>query len=378
MMFSLFPTQKKITFKYCIILVAVLSLNTMFSQEEPVRLGIAGLSHGHVGWILGRENIDDVKLVGIVETNEELAKRLADQFGFSMDLVYDSMEEMIAATNPEAVAAFGTIYDHLSVVQACAPKGIHVMVEKPLAISLDHAKKMADLARKHNIHLLTNYETSWYPTNVKAYELLHDGAIGDLRKVIVRDGHRGMNVVGRDSEFVQWLTDPALSGGGALMDFGCYGANLMTWMLHGKKPNSVTAVTQQLQPEVNPKVDDDATIILKYDDKMALIQPSWNWTIGRKDMELYGTTGVIYSDNQHQLRMRKAEGYDGFSEETFQLKERQSPFDDPFAVFAAVVRGELKLKEFDPYSLENNLITMEILDAALKSADSGRTIEIKE
>jgi len=377
-MFSLFPTQKKITFKYCIILVAVLSLNTMFSQEEPVRLGIAGLSHGHVGWILGRENIDDVKLVGIVETNEELAKRLADQFGFSMDLVYDSMEEMIAATNPEAVAAFGTIYDHLSVVQACAPKGIHVMVEKPLAISLDHAKKMADLARKHNIHLLTNYETSWYPTNVKAYELLHDGAIGDLRKVIVRDGHRGMNVVGRDSEFVQWLTDPALSGGGAIMDFGCYGANIMTWLLHGKKPNSVTAVTQQLQPEVNPKVDDDATIILKYDDKMALLQPSWNWTIGRKDMEFYGTTGVIYSDNHHQLRMRKAEGYDGYSEETFQLEDRQPPFDDPFALFAAVVRGELKLKKFDPYSLENNLITMEILDAALNSADSGRTIELKD
>lgn len=365
-------------YKFCVTLVAILSLNSILAQEKPVRLGIAGLSHGHVGWILGRENIDDVKLVGIVETNKELAKHLADQFGFSMDLVYDSMEEMIAATNPEAVAAFGTIYDHLSVVQSCAPEGIHVMVEKPLAISLDHATKMADLARKHNIHLLTNYETSWYPTNVKAYELLHDGAIGDLRKVIVRDGHRGMTVVGQDSEFVQWLTDPALSGGGALMDFGCYGANIMTWLLNGEKPNSVTAVTQQLQPEVNPKVDDDATIILKYDDKMALILPSWNWTIGRKDMELYGSTGVIYSDNQHELRLRKAEGYSGFSEETFNLKMRKPPFDDPFALFAAVVRGELKLEKFDPYSLENNLITMEILDAALKSTEKGRTIELED
>lgn len=365
-------------YKFCVTLVAILSLNSILAQEKPVRLGIAGLSHGHVGWILGRENPDDVKIVGIVETNTELAKKLADQFGFSMDLVYDSMEEMIAATNPEAVAAFGTIYDHLSVVQSCAPEGIHVMVEKPLAISLDHATKMADLARKHNIHLLTNYETSWYPTNVKAYELLHDGAIGDLRKVIVRDGHRGMTVVGQDSEFVQWLTDPALSGGGALMDFGCYGANIMTWLLNGEKPNSVTAVTQQLQPEVNPKVDDDATIILKYDDKMALILPSWNWTIGRKDMELYGSTGVIYSDNQHELRLRKAEGYSGFSEETFNLKKRKPPFDDPFALFAAVVRGELKLEKFDPYSLENNLITMEILDAALNSADSGRTIELED
>src|SRR5699024_6060929 len=115
-------------YKFCVTLVAILSLKSILAQEKPVRLGIAGLSHGHVGWILGRENNDDVKLVGIVETNKKLAKRLADQFGFSLDLVYDSMDEMIAATKPEAVAAFGTIYDHLSVVQACAPEGIHVMV----------------------------------------------------------------------------------------------------------------------------------------------------------------------------------------------------------------------------------------------------------
>lgn len=378
MIVTLVEKQKQMIYKFCITLLAVLSLSSINAQEEPVRLGIAGLSHGHVGWILNRDNLDDIKLVGIVEQNKELAKRLSDEYGFSMDMVYDTLEEMIAATNPEAMAAFGTIYDHLSVVEACAPKGIHVMVEKPLAISLDHAKKMEALAIKYNIHLLTNYETSWYPTNVKAFELFNDGAIGELRKVIVRDGHRGMTVVGVESEFVQWLTDPTLSGGGAIMDFGCYGANLMTWLLEGEWPNSVTAVTQQLQPEINPKVDDEATIILKYNDKMALIQPSWNWTIGRKDMELYGSTGVLYSDNQHQLRLRKAEGYSGFSEETFELDKRESPFDDPFAVFAAVVRGKLTLDEFDPYTLKNNMITMSILDAALKSATVGRTIKLQD
>jgi predicted dehydrogenase len=352
--------------------------STIFAQKKPIRLGVVGLSHGHVGWILGREDVGDVTMVGIVETDLELAKRLSSQYNFSMDLVYGTMEEMIAAKDPEAVAAFGTIYDHLAVVEICAPKGIHVMVEKPLAVSFDHAIKMEALAIKHKIHLLTNYETSWYPTNVKAKELLNDETIGELRKVIVRDGHRGPKKIGVNKEFLKWLTDPVLNGGGAIMDFGCYGANLLTWIHKGKKPNSITAVTQQLQPENNPQVDDDATIILTYDESMAILEPSWNWPIGRKDMELYGTLGAIYADSRNQLRLRIAEGYDGFTEETFDLEERTPPFNDPFALFAAVILGEFQLEPFDPYSLENNMITMEILDAAVKSSKKGATVNFKK
>jgi predicted dehydrogenase len=259
-------------------------------------------------------------MVGIVETNRELAQRHSTKYGFSMDIVYNTMEEMIAATQPEAVAAFGNIHDHLAVVETCAPKGIHVMVEKPMAVSMAHAEKMEALAKKHQIQLLTNYETSWYPTNLKAFNLLQEGAIGDLRKVIVRDGHKGPKKIGVSDEFLEWLTDPVLNGGGAIMDFGCYGANLMTWLQQGKRPNSVTAVTQQLQPENNPRVDDDATIILTYDSAMAILEPSWNWPIGRKDMEVYGEKGVVYADNRHDLRIRMSEGYDGFSEEKFTLE----------------------------------------------------------
>ena len=357
------------------LLLIIINYSLLFAQQSPLRLGVSGLTHGHVGWILSRQQKGDIKMVGIVESNKDLVKRLSDQYGFSVDIVYDTMEEMIAATQPEAVVAFGSIFDHLSVVEACAPKGIHVMVEKPLAVNLEHAKKMEVLAKKNGIHLLTNYETSWYPTNVRAKEILNEGVIGDLRKIIVRDGHRGFSGVNINNEFFEWLTDPILNGGGAITDFGCYGANLLTWIHQGKRPNSVTAVTQQLQPNINPKVDDDATIILTYDKSMAIIEPSWNWTIGRKDMEIYGTTGVVYADNRNQLRLRMVEGYDGFSEEIFQLEERNEPFNDPFSLFASIVRGKLKLESYDPYSLENNIITMEILDAAIKSSKSQSTIK---
>ncbi|TRX60887.1 Gfo/Idh/MocA family oxidoreductase [Fulvivirga sp. M361] len=346
------------------------------AQNDPLRIGVVGLTHSHVHWIFGSEKKGDIKIVGIVETNRDLALRYAEQYEFPMGMVYRSMEEMIEATRPEAVSAFGTIYEHLEVVEKAAPLGIHVMVEKPLAVSLEHAKKMGALAKKHNIHLLTNYETTWYPTNHKAYELVRNDSIGAIRKVIVRDGHKGPKKIGVDHEFLEWLTDPVQNGGGAITDFGCYGINLTTWLMNGEKPYAVTAVTQQQQPENNPNVDDDATIILKYASANAIVQASWNWPIGRKDMEVYGLKGVIYADNRHDLRVRVSEGYDGYSEVSYKLKERSAPLDDPFSLFAAVVKNEITLEAFDLSSLDNNMIVMEILDAAIKSAKSGKTVRI--
>lgn len=348
----------------------------VLAQNSPLKIGVVGLTHSHVHGILGRAERGDIKVVGIVEPNRDLAERYTKQHGFSMSIVYNTMEEMIAATHPEAVCAFGSIYEHLKVVETCAPLGIHVMVEKPLAVSLEHAKKMEALAKKHKIQLLTNYETTWYPSNHKAYDLLKSGTVGDLRKVVIHDGHRGPKKIGVNKEFLDWLIDPIQNGGGAIMDFGCYGANLITWLQNGKKPNSVTAITQQQQKENNPKVDDDATIILTYDNSNAIIQPSWDWPIGRKDMEIYGLTGALFADNRNKLRVRIAEGYDGFKEESFNLEERKAPLDDPFALFAGVIKNEITLAPFDLSSLENNMIVMEILEAARKSAKTKKTVVI--
>lgn len=144
---------------------------TSTAQNKPLRVGVIGLTHTHVHWILGRPADDKVVIIGIVESNMDLAKRYTQQHGLSIDLVYPSMDDLIQHAKPEAVLAFGTIYDHLEIVEKFAPLGIHVMVEKPLAVSLDHAKKMEALAKKHGIYLLTNYETTWYPTVHSALEL---------------------------------------------------------------------------------------------------------------------------------------------------------------------------------------------------------------
>ena len=349
-------------------------VSTTMAQDAdpaPVRLGIAGLTHDHVFGLLNRADQGDIEIVGIAESNQELARRYAERYDLNPELLYTDLETMLDATNPEAVAAFGSIYDHRAVVEASAPRGIHVMVEKPLAVSVEHARAMEQLATEHGIHLLTNYETTWYASNQALYaQIREEGALGEIRKMVAHHGHQGPQEIGVTDEFLAWLTDPVQNGGGALIDFGCYGANLMTWLMQGAAPESVTAVTQQIKPSVYPDVDDEATIVVTYPEAQGIIQASWNWPYSRKDMAVYGQDGAIYAMNPELVRQR--DGAASPTERT--MPPRPAPFDDPFSYFAAVVRGTVDVTPTDLSALENNVTVVRILDAARRSAQTGETV----
>lgn len=343
------------------------------SAKSPMKVAVIGLVHTHVHWILGREKADDIEIIAIVEPNRQLALQYTKQHGYSMELVYNSMEEMIQHIQPEAVFAFNTIYDHLKVVEFCAPRGIHVMVEKPLAVNLDHANKMAALARKHQIHLLTNYETSWYGSNHLAYQMLQENKIGPITRLSFHTGHPGPIEIGCNPEFLEWLTDPVLNGGGALTDFGCYGSNLATWYLNGAVPSEVTCRTRQTKPDKYPKVEDDATIFLEYADGVVVtIEASWNWSHNRKDMEIYGSHGYIICDDGTNMRILEEEKSGPYSDQADPLEKG---FHDPFALFAQVINNKHNLSTYDVSSLENNLIVMQILEAAKLSAETNQTVD---
>lgn len=343
--------------------------------SKPLRVGIAGMTHGHVHGILRAVKEGRIELAGIAEPNRDLAQRLMNQYGISPSLLYPDLQQMVTATKPEAVAAFGSIYEHLAVVRVCAPKKIHVMVEKPLAVSLEHARQMETLARENNIHLLTNYETTWYGSNHLAYKMLFDNKqFGDIVKVVVHDGHQGPKEIGVNKEFLEWLTDPKQNGAGALMDFGCYGADLITWLMKGERPVAVSAITQQIKPEVYPKVDDEATIIVTYPKAQGIIQASWNWPYSRKDMEVYGKSGYIIA-NKDEIRYmtEPAKG-----EQQQRVPFRDAPYNDPFLFLTAVVRNKIKVNDKDLSSLAVNMVAMEILEAARESAASGKVVYLKD
>ena len=346
--------------------------STASPVNSTLRVGVIGLVHTHVHWILGREDQGDIEIVGIVEPNRKLAEEYAKRHGYSMDIVYDTMEEMITKTKPEAVTAFNTIYGHLEVVEFCAPRGIHVMVEKPLAVNWDHAKQMIALAEEHNIHLLTNYESSWYGSNYEAYKRINDeGTIGDIRKIVFHTGHPGPIEIGCNPEFLEWLTDPELNGGGALTDFGCYGANLSTWLMKGAQPKTVSCTVQQIKPHLYPKVEDEATIVLTYPQTQVIIQASWNWPHNVKDMEVYGKEGYILCKNStDMLTLEK----DKEEVESFKATELPKGIHDPFALLHNVVKKNYQLSAYDLSGVANNRIVMQILEAAKESARSGKTI----
>ncbi|WP_297691555.1 Gfo/Idh/MocA family oxidoreductase [uncultured Eudoraea sp.] len=341
-------------------------------QSKTLKVGVIGLVHTHMHWILGRENRGDIEIVGIVEPNRDLAGKYARQHGFSMDIVYETMEEMIEETKPEAVTAFNTIYDHLKVVEYCAPKGIHIMVEKPLAVNWKHAKRMIELAKKHNVYLLTNYETSWYASNHAAYDSVYNSKkIGEIRKIVFHTGHQGPIEIGCNPEFLEWLTDPVLNGGGALTDFGCYGANLVTWLMKGIEPISVSCTLQQIKPHLYPKVEDEATVVLTYPGAQVIIQASWNWPQNVKDMEIYSNSGYIFCKNSVDMEIL-AKG----NKQSTKVKAIPLPksLNDPFALMQQLVKEGYVLPPFSPSSIENNAIVIQILEAAKISAKNGSTV----
>ncbi len=347
--------------------------NFAHSEPSPLRLGIVGLAHDHAhGFLPGAISRKDIQLVGIAESDQDFVRRYARQYKLNTNLFYPTLEKMLQSTNLQAVATFTSTFDHLAVVELCAARSVHVMMEKPLAVNMEHARRIESAAKRAGIQVVVNYETTWYPANHAAYELVYEKkTLGELRKIVVHDGHQGPREIGCSADFLRWLTDPVLNGGGALTDFGCYGADLITWLMLGQRPTSVFAVTQQIKPQVYPKVEDEATIVLTYPHCQGIIQASWNWPFNRKDMEVYGQSGYVLVPEKNLLRVRAAGG----EEKATVPSPLKPPEEDPLTYLAAVVHGEVRPSGLS--SLEINMIVTEILDAARQSAKSGKRVDLE-
>src|SRR6202521_4344018 len=325
-------------------IAALVSFSVLFAQlafsaspaQPPLRVGIVGLVHGHVhGFLAQSRHSPEIEIVGVAEPDAALLSQAAARYGFDRSMLFADLDEMLQKVHPQAVLVYTNTYDHRRVVEICARHGVPVVMEKPLAVSLEDALAMERTAHAAKIHVLVNYETSWYRSNHAAYDLVHEGALGDIRKVVVHDGHQGPKEIGVEPEFLAWLADPKLNGGGALFDFGCYGAGLMTWLMNGQRPKTVTAVTQRIKPEIYSRVDDEATIILTYPKTQAIVQASWNWPFDRKDMEVYGQRGYVLTVQGNDIRVRR--GGDNGHEEQLAAKPVPAPYDNSLSYLRAVI-----------------------------------------
>jgi len=352
----------------------------MARRSDKLRLGVVGLTHVHVGWCLDAGRRGEVELVGVCESNGAVYDGYAARFegmGTAWGTRFIDLERMIEETRPEALSVMNSTLEHEGVVErvgrVCGERGIVLFVEKPLAVSAKAAERIAAMSERWGVTVLTNYETSWYASMREAERRLRAGELGTLRRLVFRTGHGGPVEIGCPPEFLRWLCDPVGNGGGALMDFGCYGAVASLWMMGGREPDVVTATAATTKPEVYPDVEDDATITCQWkgdgdgDGVVAVIQPSWAWTHDVKDCDMYGEIASAHCGRWDDLVVRESnhEGKKAQVPPTAWF-EQGATLGGMWNYVRGVARGE---EPVDPMSsLELNVKACRILDRARDAA----------
>ncbi len=346
--------------------LALLPLLALLASAQTYKIAVIGLVHSHVWGHLGRMATNQpAELAGIAEPNQELvaeARKVAPNARY-----YSDYRQMLDEAKPDIVWAFVENNRHLEIVQACAPRKIHVMFEKPLAATHKEALAIERLARQHGIQVMTNYQMAWWPTQYAARQVAESGELGKVWRLHGIVGHGGPGSSGvRNKYFFEWLTDPVRNGGGALVDFGCYNALWALWYLG--RPATVYAQVNRLQPERFPKVEDNSTIVLTYPEGVALLEGSWDLPRGFQDLEVFGRQGSLYVTRE-RVEVRKGK-------ETTQAPVQPLPPEraEPIAYMVHCLRNNQQVEGL--VGLPINIQVLEILDAAKESIRTGRAVRL--
>lgn len=344
------------------------------TPEGKTRLAIVGLDHDHV-WQLLRyiAKEPDAELVAIAESQPALVKEAQAKVPASVKFYADYVA-MLDEVKPDAVIVTTANDRHLEILRECAKRHIHYSVEKPMATNAADAREMEQLASQSGIKLMVNYWNAWVPPTHELYHRVKDGQLGPIQKIIVQYGHEGPKEIGVSKYFADWLYDPVKNGGGAIMDFGCYGAEWAVW-LKGR-PKAVMATAQKLKVEQHNKVDDDSTIVLDYPDATVIIEASWDWPYDMGRVQVFGPKGsLLATASELFYRSSDARGAKtGLEGERVTLNPPQET-SNPVSYFVDCIRHGKPIE--DPLSTNLNVHVMEILDAARESARTGRAQELR-
>jgi predicted dehydrogenase len=344
-------------------------------DDRKTRLAVVGLDHDHVWGLLNDIAAEpNAELVAIAESRPPLTDRAKTLVPASVKFYADYVK-MLDETKPEAVIVTTENDRHLEILRECAKRRIHYSTEKPMATTGADAREMQRLADQAGIKLMVNYWNAWVAPTHEIYHRVQAGEVGPVRKMVVRYGHQGPKEIGVSKYFADWLYDPVKNGGGAIMDFGCYGAEWALW-LKGR-PTRVYATAQELKTEQHNKVDDDATILLEYPDATVIIEASWDWPYDNGQIEVFGPKGSLLATGE-ELFHRTAD--DDTSKVALEgqritLNPASKQTSNPVSYFVDTIRHNKPIE--DPLSARLNVQVMEILDAARESARTGRPQELR-
>lgn len=344
------------------------------SAQAKTRVAIIGLNHDHVWGILHDiMGEPQAELVAIAESDPGLIAKAKAQVPATVQF-YSDYVQMLDKAKPEVVFITTENDRHLAIVRECARRHIDVSTEKPLATNAADARQMEQMANVAGIKLMVNYWNVWAASSHELFRRVQSGEIGTVHRIIVQYGHQGPKEIGVSPQFAAWLYDPTKDGGGALMDFGCYGAELAVW-LKGR-PTQVYAVARTLKTEQHNRVEDDATVVLDYPDATAVIEPSWDWPYGMDRVYVFGTKGSLLATGsalfERLQSSQKSETPDG---DPITLSPLPRETNNPVSYLLDRIRQQQPIE--DPLSAHLNVQVMEILDAARESIRTGRAVGLQ-
>lgn len=346
----------------------VMALMALTAYGAEHRIAVIGLVHSHAWGHLPRMvSGKPATLVGVAETNPALIAE-ARKIGVAESLIFADYEKMLDTQKPEIVWAFVENNRHLEIARACAKRKIHLMYEKPLASTYKDALEIRALAKQAGIHVLTNYQMAWWPSNYAAKSLADSGALGQVFRLRGVVGHGGPGSEGaRNQFFFEWLTDPVKNGGGALMDFGCY--NALWALLYLGRPESVYATVNHLRPETFPKVEDHATLVLHWKNGSGIFEGSWDLPRSFQELEIFGRNASAVMANG-KLEVRKGREA-AVNNEIAPLPPERA---EPIAYMIYAIESEKGIEGMT--AIDINVGVNEIIEAAKESVRTGKPVKL--
>ena len=259
-------------------------------MSAKLRIGLLGLTHDHI-WdhLPALTASENAELVAAVDPNEPLLKRVANETGCR---TYESLEQLADAEELDGVFVYSSNSEGAELATWAAQQGWHVVIEKPMAADLAGADAMVAAARQADVQLLVNWPFAWWPQLQKAIAMVSTGEIGDLWQVKYHAAHAGPQELGCSEYFCDWLFDVELNGGGAMMDYCCYGCILAQVLLGS--PSRVTGIAGRFRKD-SLLVEDNALIAMQYARAMATAEASWT-QIGKLTSyttAIYGSEGTL-------------------------------------------------------------------------------------
>jgi glucose-fructose oxidoreductase len=357
---------------------------------NPIRFAGVNFDHMHMGDLLRQvHEHPSCEIVGVADAQPERMEGTIANFSIPRERVFSDFRRCLEETRPDVVIVCSKTGEHADYVEAVAPYGCHVLLEKPFAASLEDADRAIAAMEKSGKELFINWPLAWYPPHLTAKRLIEEGAIGDVVEVHYYDGNRGPlrhiadkveiseEEAARQKSESWWYQKEA--GGGSLLDYLGYGVTLGTWYHNNEAPLEVTAMVDQ-KPGL--EVDEHSVTIARYARGLSKFETRWGtftdpWVLQPQPkcgFVIMGTQGTIASyDYENTVSLQTKE-----KPEAHQIPVDEQPAHMAGPIAHLVHRFETGAPLHGPLRPDVCRIGQRIVDAALQSAREKRAVPLKD